>query len=81
MALVLFVFSLSLLKIIINADLNNLLIKHYNFDIQKNCESLKDLERLLELLAFEISEEFRKIQKKQPQVQGNILFKGLALDN
>jgi hypothetical protein len=44
--------------------LNNLLIKNYSFDIQKNCESLKDLEKLLEVLAMEISEEFKKFNKK-----------------
>ena len=36
----------------------------YNFDIQKNCNSLKELEKLLENLAADISEELKKFNKK-----------------
>ncbi len=48
----------------INSDLNNLLIKHYNFDIVKNCKSLKDLEKTLEIIAIEISDDYKKQQKR-----------------
>lgn len=41
-----------------------MLIKNYDFDIKKNCKSLKDLERMLELIAVEISDEYRKNNKR-----------------
>lgn len=56
-------------KIIINPELNNLLIKQYKFDIRKNCRSLKELEKLLEIIAIEISEEFKKQNKRS-----NVIF-------
>lgn len=56
-------------KIVINSELNNLLIKQYKFDIRKNCRSLKELEKLLEIIAIEISEEFKKQNKRS-----NVIF-------
>ncbi|RMZ96149.1 hypothetical protein BpHYR1_015922, partial [Brachionus plicatilis] len=50
--------------IVINSELNNLLLKQYDFDIKKNCRSLKELEKLLEVIAIEISEEFKKYNKR-----------------
>jgi hypothetical protein len=49
---------------VINSELNNLLIKYYNFDVTKNCKSLKDLEKTLEIIAVEISDEYKKQQKR-----------------
>lgn len=54
-------------KIVINSDLYNILIRNYDYDIKKNCKSLKDLEKTLELLAFELSEEYKR-QVKRAQV-------------
>lgn len=54
-------------NIVISSELNNLLLKNYNFDITKNCKSLKDLERTLEVYALEISEEYKKQQKNRSQ--------------
>ena len=48
----------------IHPELNNLLLKNYNFDIKRNCKSLKDLEKMLELLAIEISEEYKKHNRR-----------------
>lgn len=46
----------------------------YNFDIQKNCKSLKDLEKLLEILAAEISDEYRKHNKQSTVCIPNLLI-------
>lgn len=51
-------------KIVINSDLNSLLIKNYDFDIKRNCKSLKDLEKMLEIIAIEISDEYKKHNKR-----------------
>ena len=56
------------IKILINSDLNNLLIRNYSFDIKKQCRSLKELEKTLEMLAQELSEE-QKRQIKRTQVK------------
>lgn len=39
-----------------------MLLKSYNFNIQKDCQSLKDLEKFIETLASEISNEFKRKQ-------------------
>ena len=47
-------------QIVVSSDLNNLLLKSYNFDVKKNCKSLKELEKTLEVIANEISDECKK---------------------
>lgn len=44
--------------------MNNLLIKMYDFDIKKNCKSLKELEKTLEYFAQEMSDECKQQNKK-----------------
>lgn len=48
--------------------MNNLLIRNYSFDIKKQCKSLKELEKMLEILAQELSEE-QKRQLRRTQVK------------
>jgi hypothetical protein len=57
-----------MIKILINSDLNNLLIRIYSFNIKKQCKSFKELEKTLEMLAHELSEE-QKRQIKRTQVK------------
>lgn len=51
-----------------SSDLNNLLIKQYDYDIKRNCKSLRDLERMLEIIAVEISDEYKKQNNKRSHV-------------
>ena len=59
------------MDIIITKELDDLL-KRYKYDIKCRCRSLRDLERILEILALEISSEYKKNQKstnQQPQLK------------
>ena len=56
----------------ITSDLNNLLLKNYNFDVKKNCESLKDLEKMLEIIAVDISDECKK--QNQQVKRSHVIF-------
>ncbi len=67
------------MDIVITKELDDLL-KRYKYDIKCRCRSLRDLEKILEILALEISSEYKKNQKmaNQPQlkrakVKGNFL--------
>lgn len=51
-----------------------MLIKSYDYDIRKNCRSLRDLEKVLEMIAVEISDEFRKSNKRSNVISSYLHF-------
>ncbi len=58
------------MDILITKELDDIL-KRYKYDIKCRCRSLKDLERILEVLALAISNEYKKNHKNtnQPQLK------------
>ena len=51
-------------------------MKNYHFDIKKNCKSFKELEKMLEITAVEISDEFKKqaLNNKRSHVKSFFTF-------
>jgi hypothetical protein len=49
---------------VVSSELNHMLVRYYDFNVKRHCKSLRDLEKILEIIAFEISDEYKKTNKR-----------------
>lgn len=45
-------------------------MRYYDYDVKRSCRGIKDLERVLESIAIEISDEYKKSNKKSKTLLG-----------